>query len=263
MPIQKISPAGLALIKEFESFVPFVYDDLRPLRGAKHGYRPWDGGTVKGTLTIGYGHTDAAKHPLKCTQGAVVSEAQASEILDVDLDECEGDVRRLVKVPLTQGQFDALVSFQFNSGCLGKSTLLKLLNAGKYGEVPDQLMRFTRSKGQVLKGLERRRAAEISRWNAHDDDGEDAGDVVEDTTGTVVPDAPPAPKPLGQSKTIWSAIAAFCAFIVQQVMEYADRIGQLAAYAPSWLVDVAALLVVIGIAAVIWSRWSTRQEHGV
>lgn len=43
MPHHNINPAGLALIKSYESFVPFVYDDLRPVRGVPYGYREWDG----------------------------------------------------------------------------------------------------------------------------------------------------------------------------------------------------------------------------
>ena len=83
---RKLGKKGLDLIKSFESFVPYVYDDLLPpVRGK---YREWNGGAVKGTLTIGYGHTDAAKHPLKIEHGLKISQAKALEVLDVDLDEC-------------------------------------------------------------------------------------------------------------------------------------------------------------------------------
>ena len=95
---RKLGKKGLDLIKSFESFVPYVYDDLLP--PVKGKYREWNGGAVKGTLTIGYGHTDAARHPLKIKQGLKVSQAKALEILDVDLDECEEAVNRLVRVPL-------------------------------------------------------------------------------------------------------------------------------------------------------------------
>ena len=75
----------------------------------------------------------------------------------------EADVKRLVDVPLTQYQFDALVSFVFNlgSGAFGGSTLLKKLNAGDYSAVPAQLMRWNKAGGRVLRGLTRRRQAEI------------------------------------------------------------------------------------------------------
>ena len=114
MSEQRIGPKGLALVKAFESFVAWPYDDLLP--PVKGVYREWRGGAVRGTLTIGYGHTDAAKHPLKIVPGLRITEKQAVEILDVDMDECEADVRRLAKVKLTQGQFDALCSIVFNCG---------------------------------------------------------------------------------------------------------------------------------------------------
>jgi GH24 family phage-related lysozyme (muramidase) len=161
---RKLGRKGLDLIKSFESFVPYVYDDLLP--PVKGKYREWNGGTVKGTLTIGYGHTDAAKHPLKIEKGLRISEAKALEILDVDLDECEEAVNRLVKVDLTQGQFDALVSFTFNCGTgnLQKSSLLKKLNARDYDGARASFDLYTRSKGKVLKGLVRRRDAEQALW---------------------------------------------------------------------------------------------------
>ena len=158
-----INAAGLKLIKSWESFVAYPYDDLLP--PVKGVYREWTGGPVKGTLTIGYGHTDAAKHPLKIKPGLRITEAEACEILDVDLDECEDAVARLVKVPLTPNQRAALVSFQFNTGALASSTLLKKLNAGDYKAVPEQLLRWVNSKGQRLQGLVNRRNAEIALWN--------------------------------------------------------------------------------------------------
>jgi lysozyme len=74
----------------------------------------------------------------------------------------EDAIERLVKVPLNQNQFDALTSFVYNCGigALQKSTLLKVLNAGKYAEVPGQLARWNKAGGKVWKGLVRRRAAE-------------------------------------------------------------------------------------------------------
>jgi len=165
---RKLGKKGLDLIKSFESFVPYVYDDLLP--PVKGKYREWNGGAVKGTLTIGYGHTDAAKHPLKIKQGLKVSQAGALEILDVDLDECEEAVNRLVKVDLTQGQFDALVSFAFNCGAGNLKKLIVPLNKRNYEACRRKFDAFTRSKGQVLKGLVRRRDAEQALW---DDRAED------------------------------------------------------------------------------------------
>jgi hypothetical protein len=71
-------------------------------------------------------------------------------------------VSRLVKVGLTQGQFDALVSFTYNLGArsLSTSTLLRKLNAGDYAGAADEFLRWNKAGGKVLNGLTRRREAE-------------------------------------------------------------------------------------------------------
>ena len=160
----KLSKSGLDFIKGFEGFVPYVYDDLRPPVNGK--YREWNGESVKGTLTIGYGHTDAAKHPLKIKRGLTVTEAQATEILDADLDECEEQVEDLVNVPLTQGQFDALCSFNFNCGPGNLKKLIVPLNKGDYKGARAKFDLYVKSKGITLRGLQRRRDGEQALWDA-------------------------------------------------------------------------------------------------
>ena len=68
-------------------------------------------------------------------------------------------MHELVEVPLHQYQFDALVSWTYNLGPtnLKSSTMLKVLNEGKYNEVPDQMRRWNRAGGKVLEGLVKRR----------------------------------------------------------------------------------------------------------
>src|SRR5690606_31719741 len=80
-----------------------------------------------GVWTIGYGHTSAAGDP-KVIPGMKITQKQADEILKKDLSKFEQRVENLVKVPLTDNQFAVLVSFDFNTGALHKSTLLKKLN---------------------------------------------------------------------------------------------------------------------------------------
>jgi lysozyme len=86
-----------------------------------------------GVWTIGVGHTSAAGDP-HVTPGLVITRAQVDEILSRDLRQYEDAVSASVRVPLTQGQFDALVSFCFNIGTGGfrKSTVVKRLNSGDY-----------------------------------------------------------------------------------------------------------------------------------
>lgn len=109
-----------------------------------------------GILTIGYGSTGGIK------PGQRITPEQAEAMLVDDLDEAADAVRKLVTVPLTQGQFDALCSFVFNLGAgrLRDSTLLRLLNQGKYGEAAAQFRFWVMAGGKPLPGLVKRRAAE-------------------------------------------------------------------------------------------------------
>lgn len=109
-----------------------------------------------GVATIGTGHTRGVKMGTRC------SVQQADIWLGQDLEDAAASVESLVKVPLTQGQFDALVSFAFNLGHkrLAESTLLILLNKGDYKGAAAQFPLWVRSGDQVLPGLVKRRAAE-------------------------------------------------------------------------------------------------------
>ena len=142
----KTNAAGLALIQDFEGFVPRWYKD--PV----------------GIWTIGFGHTDAAGSPKHATSPNLsLTEGEAASILERDLLKYEADVERLVKVPLNDNQFSALVSFTYNLGAgnLGSSTLLRKLNAGDYDGAANEFPRWNKAGGKVLKGLSRRRAAEM------------------------------------------------------------------------------------------------------
>ena len=134
----KTSQKGIDLIKKFE--------------GCRlEAYR-----CPAGVWTIGYGHTKGVQNGLKITQ------AQAEEFLREDLRIYEQAVESCVKVPLSQNQFDALVSFCYNCGgeALRTSTLLRLLNESKYSEAGEQFLRWNKAGGKVLVGLTRRREEE-------------------------------------------------------------------------------------------------------
>jgi lysozyme len=100
---------------------------------------------------------------------------QAELLLYADLMESAKDVAKLVKVPLTENQFAALTSFHFNTGALGRSTLLKLLNAKQYAAAADQFLRWNkgtvRGKLVVLPGLVKRRAEERQLFLLGGEDG--------------------------------------------------------------------------------------------
>lgn len=110
--------------------------------------------------TIGYGHTAGVK------QGDKITKEKAEETLVKDLAIFELGVSKLVKVPINENQFSALVSFAFNLGltALANSTLLKKLNAKDYGAAANEFSKWNKAtvKGvkQVLAGLVTRRAEE-------------------------------------------------------------------------------------------------------
>lgn len=144
--MRKISKLGLDLIKQWEGLRLKAYLD------------------IGGVLTIGYGHTGADVKP---NQTITLSEAEA--LLLKDLAKFEAGVEQLVRVPLNDNQFSALVAFSFNVGlnAFKNSTLLKVLNAGNYDAVPDQLKLWCNVNGKRSVGLVNRRAAEIALWLKH------------------------------------------------------------------------------------------------
>jgi lysozyme len=92
----------------------------------------------------------------------VCSASEGDKMFAKELAIYEDAVERLISVPLNQNQFDALVSFTYNCGAwaLEKSTLRRVLNQGKYEQVPAQLMRWVHAGGVEYAGLVRRRKAE-------------------------------------------------------------------------------------------------------
>ena len=144
----KFSAAGMELLKRFEGFRNRVYLD------------------VAGLPTIGYGHR--LLHSDSFPNG--IDEPQAANLLACDVRDAEQAVERMVKVTLTQGQFDALVDFTFNLGArrLASSTLLKSLNAGRYDDAAEQLLRWDHAGGQEMAALKSRREAEAALWRSND-----------------------------------------------------------------------------------------------
>ncbi len=138
-----INAAGRALVRSHEGLRLEAYQD-----GA-------------GVWTIGYGHTEGVK------PGDAIGAEQAEQLLEADLVAAETAVSRLVKVPLTDNQFSALVSFVFNEGegAFARSTLLQKLNEGGYGLVPACLKSWVFGGGKMQPGLVKRRAAEAALWS--------------------------------------------------------------------------------------------------
>lgn len=140
--MRHITQDGLDLIKRFEGFSATIY--ICPA----------------GYPTIGYGHL-VREHELDRYEQDI-TEQEAEDLLRRDVQVAERAVLRLIDVPLTDGQYDALVSFTFNlgAGALQRSTLRRKVNREQHVEVPKQLMRWVWAGGRKLKGLIRRREAE-------------------------------------------------------------------------------------------------------
>jgi lysozyme len=134
----KISDAGLELIKSFEGLYLKAY--LCPAK----------------VWTIGYGHT------LGVMPGDVITKDQAEALLRKDLEQFEAVVNRSVSVPITQAQFDSLVSLCYNIGAKAfvTSTLLKKLNAGDYAGAAAEFEKWNKAGGVILPGLAKRRKKE-------------------------------------------------------------------------------------------------------
>lgn len=140
------SEKGIKNIKDFEGCSLIAYPDPGT------GGAPW---------TIGYGWTHPVDgKPIK--PGMTIKQKTADRLLKTGLVSYENDVLKMAKVKLTQGQFDALVSFAYNVGsrALSTSTLLRKLNDGDVNGAADEFLRWNKAGGKVLKGLTRRREAE-------------------------------------------------------------------------------------------------------
>lgn len=145
-----LSPEVIAHIKQLEGFRSAAYPDP----GSRNG-TPW---------TIGYGQTRMNGRAVR--KGDVITEPEAAAWMERELRRVSGVVERLVKVPLTDNQHGALVSFAYNigDGAFAESTLLRKLNAGEYDAVPAQLARWKYNDGKVMEGLINRRASEAGLW---------------------------------------------------------------------------------------------------
>lgn len=134
------SLAGYDLIKRFESCILTSY--LCPAK----------------IWTIGWGHTGA-----EVRRGMVITQERADELLRIDVRRFEKGIDALVKVPLAQNQYDALVCFTFNIGvnAFSRSTMRRLINKGEMDGASLQFGRWVKAGGKTLPGLVRRRVAEM------------------------------------------------------------------------------------------------------
>jgi len=133
-------------------------------QGVKHfeGFRAEAYTCCGGKRTIGYGHTGRA------VSKGIISEREARELLEIELNKTKQVVLSIVKVPLTDSQLAALTSFTYNCG---RGALYQLvsqegrLNDGNYQSVSEVLPMYRKAGGKVQKGLVKRRKFELALWN--------------------------------------------------------------------------------------------------
>jgi GH24 family phage-related lysozyme (muramidase) len=140
--VRHVTSAGLYLIKRFEGFSPIVY--ICPA----------------GYPTVGYGHLVKPEERKKFATG--LTETDGEELLRRDVQIAEVAVLRLIHMPLTDGQFDALASFTFNlgPGALQRSTLRRQINRGEHRAAAAEFSKWVWAGGRRLSGLVARRRAE-------------------------------------------------------------------------------------------------------
>jgi len=151
---RQIGPQGTALIKQFEGCARLRRD------GLIEAYP--DPGTGGDPWTIGWGATGAGLEiGTRIGPGTVWTQAQCDARLADDLRRYASDVARAIgDTPTTQAQFDAMVSFHYNTGAIARATLTKKHNARDYEGAANEFKRWNKAGGRVLKGLVRRRNEE-------------------------------------------------------------------------------------------------------
>lgn len=233
----RTSENGIHLIKRFEGL------HKKTEEGDVRSYR-----CPAGRWTIGWGHVKGVRSGMRAT------EEECTAFLRQDLEVCEEAVERLVKVDLSQNQFDSLVSFVFNLGETNfrKSTLLAKINKSQLDEVPSEFLRWNKARVggelKVLAGLTRRRTAEAALFTMDaplpdDDDKERMPQKPE----------PTSVKPLKKSKTMAGAATAGAGTLGTVLTEAAGNLQTLVSYADS-LKMAFLVLSIAGIALVTYAR---------
>jgi len=185
-----------------------------------------------------------------------VTPEEAEALLIEDLKTSEEAVERLVKVDLTQNQFDALVSFVFNlgQGNFSKSTLLRKLNRGEYEGAAEEFVRWNKARveGELkpLAGLTRRRTAEAALFNMDAELPSEQGELMAQKPEQA------EVKSLGKSRTLFGLSIAGASTAIS---EATAKLQPLVAYADSLQIAFVALTVIgIGIAA--YARYDDHKE---
>lgn len=260
----KLSSRGLAAIQTREGERLIVYRD-----GA-------------GNPTVCTGHLVTPGDHL--TVGDKVSPALCEQFAHRDLGTAESAVNRLVKVKLTQHQFDALVSFTFNEGeqAFADSTLLKLLNAGNFTAAQAEFVRWHYQTVDGVKqpsnGLLNRRLQEAAQFGTPDPQPvvstASASPQVADIPQAIVPPAPvaaaaqavPPPSKVTQTRSGRALIGSAATGIAAGIAAVKPALDALNAFKaatdglPIWLLAIAAPLAVASCAFALYGVWHKQRS---
>lgn len=235
----KTSQNGYELIKAFEGLHKVKSD------GMVRAYR-----CPAGKWTIGWGHTKSVK------SGMTATPAECEEFLRLDVEDVEYTVNKKVNVPITQNQFDALVSFVFNVGAgnFERSTLLRKLNTEDYDGAAAQFVRWNKARVEgelvTLSGLTRRRTAEAALFEM---------DVEIASDGNLLPAQKVEladTKPLSKSRTIWGVCVAGASTALNEIT---SQLQPLLRFADS-LTAIFVVLTLVGLGLAAYARYNDHKD---
>lgn len=170
-----INQATVDLVKRFEGLRLEAYQDS------------------VGVWTIGYGTTAMAGLGITPRAGMKITEQEAEEYLRRGLEKFADEIRPYIKAPINENQFGAFLSLAYNIGpdAFRKSSALRFFNAGETFKAGESILWWNKAKGKTLKGLVRRREAELKLFNT-----------------------PVTSQPIKQSKSLWELIVDFLVAVV-------------------------------------------------
>jgi lysozyme len=238
-----VTEEGLSMLRRLEGYRCKAYKD------------------AGGVWTIGYGHTSMAGAP-QVKPGMRISRREADAILARDVAGFARGVARLLDVPLSDGQFSALVSFAYNIGLenFRRSSVLRAVNSGNFAAVPRRLSLWVKAGGRVLPGLVSRRAAEAAMFIAATPAASEPAaaeafapgpDEIEPLPGT----------PMRQSSTGFAAIVSGLAAVASSI---AAGFGELAgAVNGRVFVLLAAVVIVVAALWILKERRLKAREDGI
>lgn len=230
-----INQAGLELIKDFEGLKLKAY--LCPA----------------GVPTIGYGHTRTVTHD-DVKNGKTITKAEAERLLAEDLIEFTFGVYGMLKRQANENELSAMVSLAYNIGLAGfkRSSVLRAFNAGDPNAAARAFALWNKSKGKVLPGLTRRRAAEAALFL------KPVGYAITESDPPAMPQQVDEERPMAKSQIVRASTVSGVAGTLALAAEASQSIGTIRESLGEWVVPA---LLVVGIAAAAYTAWERVKQR--